>query len=103
MGWELGLTDEANHIMDESNNIKDDLIEIIMARKSKIREDEVTAEQNTWSTAGAKGKRKAETRSAGARRAQSPRRTSTHKDTQRRVAPREGARNRSREAPRGKR
>ena len=95
MGWELDIGEALNDIIDDGGDIKQNLIDAIVKRKAKIRDDETAAEQNSWSTVASK--RKAGSRSTGARGAQSPRRANARDDTQTKAAPREKIRKRSRE------
>ena len=95
MGRKLDIGEAVDDIIDEGDNVKQNLIDAIVKRKAKIRDDETAAEQNSWSTVASK--RKVDTRSIGARGAQSPRRANARDDTQTKAAPREKTRKRSRE------
>ena len=97
LGTDLGLAEETTRIMDYSNAIQDELIELILNHKSKVKDDARKTEEGSWSDVTSRSKRKPETRGNVSRGELSPRRTSTHNESQRRVAAKKGARKPSRE------
>ena len=97
IGMDLGLKEETTRIMNYSNSIQEELIELILNHKSKAKDDAGKKEQDSWSDVTSRSKRKPETRSNTLRSGLNPRRTNTQNDSQRRVAAKRGPRKSSRE------
>ena len=101
MGQDLDITEAVEEIINNGEDIKKKLVDIIVERKAKIRNDEITAERESWSTVT--NKRKTDARSAETRGALSPRRASTRDGTQKRAGTREQPRHGSRDTRRRRR
>ena len=98
IGVGLGLKEETMAIMNYSNSIQEELIELILNHKSKTKDEAEKRGKDSWSDVKSRSKRKPESRDIALQNGPSPRRSNTQQDPQRRVAPKRGPRIRSRDA-----